>query len=251
MARTAFEKVRRKAGKAIGGFGLISEGDRIAVGISGGKDSLVLMLVLDDLRRRAPIAYDLTGVVIDPGFPGFPSGQIAAFFAARELPLYVEKTEINQILDAKLRPDSAPCSFCARLRRGYLYTVADRLGCNKIALGHHLDDFIETLLLNQFFSGTLAAMSPLMVADNGQQRVIRPFFFVEEQEILRVMAEGGFPVFENPCPARFEDQKRRRIKALILELRQEIPYIKESLLHALQNVQPRHLADSRFKLVEP
>ena len=251
MAKSALERIRRAAGKAIGDFNLIAAGDRIAVGVSGGKDSLALMLVLEELRKRAPIRYELIGVTIDPAFPGFPAAAIGAFLASRGLAFHIEKTDIAAVLEAKLRPGSSPCSFCARLRRGILYTTAERLGCNKVALGHHLDDFIETLLLNQFFSGTLAAMSPRMLADNGRQTVIRPFFTVEEQEISRLVQEEGVPVFENPCPARVEDQKRPRIKKLIEELRGEIPYLKESLLHALQNVQPRHLADGRLWRNEP
>ncbi|NLC72095.1 MAG: tRNA 2-thiocytidine(32) synthetase TtcA [Desulfuromonadaceae bacterium] len=246
MAKSTMEGIRRAAGKAIGDFGLICAGDRIAVGISGGKDSMALMAVLEELRRRAPIPYQLVGVTIDPGFGDFPSEKIATFFAGRGWELYVEKSAIRLILEAKLRPGSSPCSFCARLRRGILYTVAERLGCNKVALGHHLDDFIETLLLNQFYSGTLAAMSPKMLADNGRQTVIRPLIYVAEEEIRGLLEEQGLPVFDNPCPARFEDQKRQRIKALIDELRKEIPYVKESLLNSLRNVQPRHLADPRL-----
>ena len=246
MAKTALERIRRVAGKAVGDFNLIGSGDRIAVGISGGKDSLALMAVLEELRKRAPVSYELIGITIDPGFPGFPAEAIAAFFHGRGWELNVEKSDIRLVLEAKLRPGSSPCSFCARLRRGILYTVAERFACNKVALGHHLDDFIETLLLNQFFSGTLAAMSPRMLADNGRQTVIRPLVYVEEEEIRRLIEEEGLTVFENPCPARIEDQKRQRIKTLISQLRREIPFIKESLLNSLRNVQPRHLADRRL-----
>jgi len=246
MAKSVLDRVRRAAGKAIGDFNLISPGDRIAVGISGGKDSMALMLVLESLRRKAPIPYDLIGVTIDPGFAGFPSTQIGGFFRQMGWRLHIEKTDIRFILEAKLRPGSSPCSFCARLRRGILYTTAQGLCCNKVALGHHLDDFIETLLLNQFYSGTLAAMSPRMLADNGRQTVIRPLVYVEEEEIRTLIRQAGLPVFENSCPARIEDQKRQAIKALIAELREDIPYIKESLLNALRNVQPRHLADRRL-----
>lgn len=246
MAKSALDRIRRAAGRAIGDFHLISAGDRIAVGISGGKDSLALMVVLQELRRRAPIPYQLVGVTIDPGFSGFPAAAIAAFFKARGWQIQVEKTDIRLILEAKLRPGSSPCSFCARLRRGILYTAAQHLGCNKVALGHHLDDFIETLLLNQFYSGTLAAMSPRMLADNGRQTVIRPLFYVAEEEIRRLVEEQELPLFENPCPARIEDQKRQRIKALVAELQKEIPFIRESLANSLRNVQPRHLADERL-----
>lgn len=245
MPKSAFDQIRRLAGKAAGDFAMITEGDRIAGGVSGGKDSLTLALVLAELRRRAPVSYELLPIIIDPGFTGFPSDAVATFLRERGLTAHVERTAINQVLSEKLRPGTGPCSFCARLRRGVLYTSAWEHGCNKVALGHHRDDFIETLLLNQFYSGTLAAMSPCMLADNGRQTVIRPFFYVEEELIRRFVREAGITPFEAACPAKVEDQKRQRVKELLAQLKGEIPYINESLLNALQNVQMRHLAQRR------
>jgi tRNA 2-thiocytidine biosynthesis protein TtcA len=248
MSLSSFNRVRKLTGKAIGDFGLIADGDRIAVAISGGKDSMALMRILEVLQQRAPISYEMIGVTIDPGFPGFPSREIGDYFRQKGLLFYCEKTSIKEILEEKRRGKSSWCSFCARLRRGILYTVAQRLNCNKIALGHHLDDFIETLLLNQFYSGTIAAMSPKLLADNGIHTVIRPLAYVEEKVIEEFVAEEGIPVFESSCPAlEDKEQKRQRIKKLIGDLEIEIPYLKKSLMNAMENVQPRHLWDKSLK----
>jgi tRNA 2-thiocytidine biosynthesis protein TtcA len=156
----------------------------------------------------------------------------------------METTNCSQIIEEKLRDDSSYCAFCARLRRGVLYAVADRIGCNKVALGHHLDDFIETLLLNQFYSGSLAAMSPRLLADNGRHTVIRPLVYVEESDIIKFSHENDFPVIDCGCPVMGqEDQKRQRMKQLLAELHKENRYLKRSMIKALGNVQPRQLLD--------
>jgi tRNA 2-thiocytidine biosynthesis protein TtcA len=156
----------------------------------------------------------------------------------------MEATECYRIIEEKRRPGTSYCAFCARLRRGALYAVAERLGCYKIALGHHLDDFIETLLLNQFYIGRLAAMSPKLLADNGRQTVIRPFVYVEEEKLIALSRENSFPIVSCSCPvASCNDLKRQRMKRLIRQLAQDIPHIRSSLIGALGNVQPRHLQD--------
>ena len=252
MSLSSGSRIRKLAGRAIGHFDLIEEGDCIAVGISGGKDSMALMRILETLQQRAPISYQLIAVTIDPGFPGFPAAEIGQYFQQKRVPFYCEKTAINEILAEKRRKDSSWCSFCARLRRGILYTVARKLNCNKIALGHHLDDFIETLLLNQFYSGTIAAMSPKLLADNGIQTVIRPLAYVEEKVIAEFVGEEGIPVFESSCPAlEDKEQKRQGIKKLIGDLEMEIPHLKRSLMNAMGNVQPRHLWDLNLNESRP
>jgi tRNA 2-thiocytidine biosynthesis protein TtcA len=159
----------------------------------------------------------------------------------------MEPTDCYRIIEEKRRPGSSYCSFCARLRRGVLYSVARELGCNKIALGHHLDDFIETLLLNQFYVGTLAAMSPKLLADNGEQTVIRPFVYVEEQDIVAFTRTNEFPVVCCACPVcGIVDQKRKRMKRLIADLAGENPHLKRSMIGALGNVHPRHLMDRKL-----
>jgi len=247
MAITAtplFDKIRRLTGKAIGDFNLIEAGDRIAIGMSGGKDSYTLLHVLDALRRRAPVNYELVAVNVDAGFAGYRSDILEAHLREHGFAYRMEKTDCSQIIDAKLRPGSSYCAFCARLRRGVLYSLADELGCNKIALGHHLDDLIETLLLNQFYVGRLAAMTPKLLADNGRHTVIRPLAYVEETMISRFAAEQQLPVIDCGCPVQGqEEQQRQRMKQLVRELSNDIPDLRRSLLAALGNVQPRHLLD--------
>jgi tRNA 2-thiocytidine biosynthesis protein TtcA len=161
---------------------------------------------------------------------------------------HMQTTNSYQIIEEKRRPGTSYCSFCARLRRGVLYSLADQLGCNKIALGHHLDDFIETLLLNQFYVATLAAMSPKLAADNGRHTVIRPFVYVEEQDIIAFTRANGFPVVCCACPVcGLVDQKRKRMKKLLRELSVENPQLKRSMLGALGNVHPRHLLDRNLQ----
>ena len=242
-----YRRIRKLIGRAIGDFNLIEAGDRIAVGVSGGKDSYTLLHILDRLRRRAPVHYELVAVNIDAGFPGYRKETIAAHLRENGFAHRMETTGSYRIIEEKRRPGSSYCSFCARLRRGVLYTVAEELGCNKIALGHHLDDFIETLLLNQFYVGTLAAMSPKLLADNGRQTVIRPLVYVEEQEIIAFTRTNAFPVICCACPVCGQvNQKRKKMKRLIAELARDNPHLKHSMLGALGNVHPRHLLDKKL-----
>ena len=242
-----FRKIKKQTGKAIGVFDLIEEGDRIAVAVSGGKDSYALLHILEQLRRRAPIQYELIAVNVDAGFPGYRKEVLQDYLQECGFQVHMETTNCSQIIEEKRHPGSSYCAFCARLRRGVLYNVADRLGCNKIALGHHLDDFIETLLLNQLYVGALKAMSPKLLADNNQQTVIRPLVYVEESDIIKLAAQNKFPTIDCGCPVMGEeDQKRQRMKQLLTELHKENRYIKRSMIRALSNVQPRHLLDQEL-----
>lgn len=239
-----FRKIKRLTGKAVGDFNLIEEGDRIAVAVSGGKDSYTLLHILDALRRRAPIEYELIAVNVDAGFPGYQQAVIAKHVEEHGFVNRMEVTDCSEIIDQKLRPGTSYCSFCARLRRGVLYSLADELDCNKIALGHHLDDLLETLLMNQFYTGRLAAMSPKLLADNGRHTVIRPLAYVEESMIIDFTREQGFPIICCSCPVQGTfDQNRQRMKQLISQLAEENPDIRHSMLNALGNIQPRHLLD--------
>lgn len=239
-----FRKVKRLTGQAVGEFKLIEDGDRIAVAVSGGKDSYALLHILDQLRRRAPIQFELIAVNVDAGFPDYRKDVLEDYLKECDFQVHMEATNCSQIIEEKRHPGSSYCSFCARLRRGVLYSVADRLGCNKIALGHHLDDFIETLLLNQFYSGKLAAMSPKLLADNKRHTVIRPLVYVEESDIIKLAHQNGFPVIDCGCPMMGqEDQKREKMKQLLTELNKENRYLKSSMIRALSNVHPRHLLD--------
>ena len=243
-----YTRIKHAVGRAIADYRLIEEGDRVAVAVSGGKDSYTLLHILEELRRRAPVKYELMAINIDSGYPGFRADIIEEHLREHGFACHMEKTDHYDIIKEKRRPDSSYCSFCARLKRGALYTLASRFGCNKLALGHHLDDFIETLLLNQFFVGSLKAMAPRMLADNGQTTVIRPLVYVEEQEIIPFSRQNRFPVVCCCCPVcGVADQQRKRMKELLKGLEKEIPHVKRSLLKALANVQPRHLLDKRLQ----
>ncbi len=244
-ASPLFRKLRHAAGKAIADFELIKEGDRIAVAVSGGKDSYTMLLVLDDLRRRAPVKFELLAVTIDSGYPGFRSDVIEDFVKAQGISCHIEKTTHYDIIAEKRRPGSSYCSICARLKRGVLYGLSASLGCNKLALGHHSDDFIETLLLNQFFVGSLKAMSASMLADNGEITVIRPLVYAREEDIINFSKLAELSVVSCSCPVLEKpDMQRSRMKLLLKQLEQDIPHVKSSMLKALSNVHPRHLLDS-------
>ena len=247
-----FRKLRHAAGKAVADFGMIEEGDRVAVAVSGGKDSYTMLLLMDELRRRAPIRFDIVAVTIDSGYRGFRTDIIEKFVADQGIKHHVEKTTHFDIISEKRRPGSSYCSICARLKRGALYGLVTQLGCNKLALGHHSDDFIETLLLNQFFVGSLKAMSACMLADNGDTTVIRPLVYATEADIIRFSSENKLPVVCCCCPVCGKsDIQRKRMKNLLKELEKEIPHIKNSMLKALSNVHPRHLLDPHLMSDRP
>jgi tRNA 2-thiocytidine biosynthesis protein TtcA len=240
-----FRKLRHGVGKAIADFGLIEEGDRIAVAVSGGKDSYTLLLLLDELRRRAPVSFELVAVNIDSGYPGYRTDIIESFFRKHDFSYRMVPSEHYAIIKEKRRPGSSYCSICSRLKRGALYGAAQEMGCNKLALGHHQDDFIETLLLNQFFVGSLKSMAASMLADNGIITVIRPLVYLAEADIIAFSREAELPVVCCCCPVcGTADMQRQRMKRLLKELQTEIPHIKSSLLKALSNVHPRHLLDT-------
>jgi tRNA 2-thiocytidine biosynthesis protein TtcA len=205
---------------------------------------------LESLRRRAPVRFEIVGITVDSGYPGFRSDIISGHLREHGFEHHIEKTDHYGIIQAKRRSGSSFCSICARLKRGALYELAQKFGCNKLALGHHLDDFAETLLLNQFFVGSLKSMAASMLADNGITTVIRPLVYVTEDQIIKFAELREFPLVSCRCPVSGEaDMQRRRMKRLIADLGKEIPHIRQSILRALSNVQPRHLLDRRIVLV--
>jgi len=247
-----YRRLRHQVGKAVGDFGMIQDGDRVAVGLSGGKDSYCLIMMLGELQRRAPVGFELTALTVDAGYPGFDISAISRFCADHGFIHRVLSTSHYEIIQEKLRPGSSFCALCARLKRGSLYGAVREMGCNKLALGHHRDDFIETLLLNQFFVGSLKAMSACMRADCGDITVIRPLVYVAEKDTVRLAEEVGLPVVSCSCPvAGSPDLQRQRMKELLAVLEKDIPHVKNSLLKALSNVHPRHLLDGRLKASAP
>ena len=240
-------RIAKKTTKAIVDFKLIEDGDRVMVGLSGGKDSWALLQILDRLRRRAPIDFSLVAVNVDSGYKDFKHDVIARTCEARGWEYRIEHTSIGDVMDDLLEANATPCSLCARLRRGVLYRIATEVGATKIALGHHLDDFIETLLLNLFFAGTLKAMPARLVSDNGKHIVIRPLVGVTESEARQYAKERSLPIISCCCPACGDlSLQRQRIKRLIAELEVEHPEVKSSMVKALANVAPRHLLDRRL-----
>jgi tRNA 2-thiocytidine biosynthesis protein TtcA len=246
--RTPLEtRLAKKTTKAIVDFDLISDGDRVMVGLSGGKDSWALMQVLDVLRQRAPVEFSIVAVNVDSGYEGYQHVALAEACAARGWEFHSEHTSIGAVIDDKLDADATPCSLCARLRRGVLYRWATKVGATKIALGHHLDDFVETLLLNLFFAGALKAMPARLVSDDKAHVVIRPLVYVTESEARAYARENNLPVIGCCCPACGDlSLQRQRVKRLIMELEREHPNVKASMLKALSNVMPRHLLDRRL-----
>jgi tRNA 2-thiocytidine biosynthesis protein TtcA len=246
--RTPLEsRIAKKTTKAIVDFNLIEDGDRVMVGLSGGKDSWALMQTLDNLRKRAPISFSLIAVNVDSGYKDYKHDVIARTCQERGWELRIEHTTIGEVMDDILEAGATPCSLCARLRRGVLYRIAADVGATKIALGHHLDDFIETLLLNLFFAGALKAMPARLVSDNGEHVVIRPLVYVGEDEARLYAKECGLPIIGCCCPACGDlSLQRQRIKRLITDLEIEHAGVKSSMLKAIGNVMPRHLLDLRL-----
>ncbi len=246
-------RIAKKVTKAITDYQLVEDGDRVMVGLSGGKDSWALFQILDVLRKRAPISFSLIGVTVDSGYDGFRHDLIASTCEQRGWEYRIIHTEIGDVMEDLLDAQATPCSLCARLRRGVLYRIADEVGATKIALGHHLDDFIETALLNLFFGGTLKAMPARLVSDDGRHVVVRPLVAVTESDARNYAKESELPIIGCCCPACGDlGLQRQRVKRLIAELEVEHPEVKSSMIRALANVAPRHLLDRRLNpLADP
>jgi tRNA 2-thiocytidine biosynthesis protein TtcA len=240
-------RIARKVTRAITEHRLVEDGDRIMVGLSGGKDSWALMQILDVLRQRAPITFSLVAVTVDSGYEDFRHDLIHEACVTRGWEHLVERTSIGSVMDDLLDPGDTPCSLCARFRRGVLYRLAAGLGATKIALGHHSDDFIETLLLNLCFAGSLKAMPARLVSDNGRHVVIRPLFLVSEEEARAYAKSCELPIVSCCCSACGDlGLQRQRVKRLIFDLEREHGGVKASMLRALSNVTPGHLLDARL-----
>ena len=246
--RTPLEsRIAKKTTRAILEYGMVEDGDRVMVGLSGGKDSWALLEMLHVLRERAPIRFSIIAVNVDSGYKEYKHDLIRSTCEARGWDLRIEHTSIGEVMDDLLEADATPCSLCARLRRGVLYRIAEEVGATKIALGHHADDFIETLLINLFFAGATKAMPARLLSDNGRHVVVRPFVYVSEDEARLYTKEVGLPVIGCCCPVCGDlSLQRQRMKRLLLQLEREHPGVKASLLKALGNVMPRHLLDRRL-----
>lgn len=239
-------RLARDMGRAIKDFHLLQEGDRILVAMSGGKDSYALCVLLRELQRRAPIRFELVAVHVDQGHPGYDGSPLEAWLQNEGVPYRLLHEDTFSVVTEKVPEGKTYCSLCSRLRRGILYQAATELGCNKIALGHHRDDALETLMLNLFFAGKLASMPPRLVSDDGRHVVIRPLIYCAEAHLAELARQRAFPILPcNLCGSQSEAQ-RKQMKALLADLEAKHPTLRQTMLAAMGNVNPSHLFDKKL-----
>jgi tRNA 2-thiocytidine biosynthesis protein TtcA len=239
-------RLLRQVGQTISEYGLIEAGDKIMVCLSGGKDSYGLLDLLLVLQRRAPVRFDLIAVNLDQKQPGFPAHVLPEFLSSAGIPFHIETRDTYSIVKRLIPEGQTTCSLCSRLRRGHLYRIATEVGATKIALGHHRDDILETLLLNLLFTGKLKAMPPKLRSKDGQHLVIRPLATVREADLALYAERRGFPIIPCDLCGSQKDLKRKETKAFLQEWERRAPGCTDSMFAALSNVAPSLLLDGRL-----
>ncbi|MGP0593977.1 tRNA 2-thiocytidine(32) synthetase TtcA [Nitrospira sp. T9] len=236
----------RMVGQAVADFNMIEAGDKVMVCLSGGKDSYAMLDVLMSMQSRAPVSYELIAVNLDQKQPGFPEHVLPDYLTRLGVPFHIEERDTYSVVKRLIPEGETTCSLCSRLRRGILYGLAERLGATKIALGHHRNDMMETLLLNMLFNGTLKSMPPKLRSDDGQHVVIRPLAYVKEAELARYAEMRNFPIIPCDLCGSQENLKRKEVKALLQEWDTRYPGSGDSVFAALSKVIPSHLLDRRI-----
>ena len=237
------KRLRRLAGEAVTDFNMIEDGDKVMVCLSGGKDSYTMLDVLLHLQKVAPIKFKIVAVNMDQKQPGFPEDVLPAYLKTLGIEYHIVEKDTYSVVKELIPEGKTTCSLCSRLRRGTLYTFADEIGATKMALGHHRDDIVETFFLNMFFNGTLKAMPPKLLADDGRNVVIRPLAYCSEKDIQAYSDMKEFPIIPcNLCGSQ-ENLQRQVVKDMLQEWERKSPGRTESIFRGLQNVVPSQLAD--------
>jgi len=237
------KRLRRQAGNAITDYAMIEDGDRVMVCLSGGKDSYTLLEVLRHLQRSAPIRFSLVAVNLDQKQPGFPAHILPDYLERQGVAYHVLERDTYSVVKEKTPEGKTTCALCSRLRRGSLYGFAEEIGATKVALGHHREDILETLFLNLFFGGSLKAMPPKLLSDDGKNMVIRPLAYCREADIADYAQRMAFPIIPcNLCGSQ-PNLQRQAVKAMLAEWERQYPGRLESMAKAVTNVAPSQLAD--------
>jgi tRNA 2-thiocytidine biosynthesis protein TtcA len=234
----------RALSKCVSEFELIVPGDRVMVCVSGGKDSYTMLTLLERLRRRAPFSFELLAVHLDQGQPGYDGAPLRQWLSSQPVPFRILREDTYRIVVDKVAETKTYCSLCSRLRRGVLYNAACQLGCTKIALGHHRDDAVETLMLNLIYAGALSSMPPKLLSKDGRNVVIRPLLYARESAIARYAELMRFPILPCDLCGSQPQLKRKQVKQLLTDFERIAPRARESMLAAMANVKPGHLFDA-------
>jgi tRNA 2-thiocytidine biosynthesis protein TtcA len=237
------KRLHRLVGLAIADFNMIDDGDKVMVCVSGGKDSYALLDILLDLRQRAPVRFEVVAVNLDQKQPGFPEHVLPRYLESRSVPFHIERQDTYTVVKRLIPEGRTMCSLCSRLRRGILYRVAGELGATKIALGHHRDDMLQTLLMNMFFGSRLKGMPPKLVSDDGKNIVIRPLAYVAETDLERWAAHRAFPIIPCTLCGNQENLQRVQIKAMLRDWEKRFPGRVENMFTAMGHIVPSHLMD--------